>query len=1091
MRPPLRFCHVAFLAAALATLPLIGQTGQPPFAAQISGRIEADGLAIPGVTVTLTDPASGQQYVTTTDEAGRFTARVAHPGVFALETQMLAFAPRKVQVTVPSSGAAPAPLLLQLALASEANGTVAAQAPRAVPLAAPGERRRRPGSTAGGQGQNYRQLDVSQTGEITGNANAGAADSGIAGMSDTAATDAAVVAGAASEDEQPMNGRQIQALLRANGGIPGAPAGGGRAGLGGRGSGGFGGGRGSFGGGGRFNFRSFQSRFNQPHGSLSYSLADSALNALPDSLSGSSSTAHPPNAAHQSYSASVSMPLVIPGVFNDHGKTHLFFSYSGAHDAELSNVTALVPTQLERQGDFQGLTSRSGAPITITNPQTGQPFNNNTIPTGDISTAATALLAFIPLPTPGAVGDFNYTNTVNSLTTRNRISVRLNHSFGSSAGGGPGFFRRGRNLSFSLNYEGGHAHQPGVFFPYVAGVTNTRGLDARLGYTQPLGGWINRFSLSYNRNRSDASNLYANVRDVAAQAGIQGIAQDPNAWGLPTLNFTASGFTALHDVAPNFVRSQTTSLSDGMIRRSGRHNLRFGGDFRWLQNNPDTDPAPNGIFSFDGQYSGFDFADFLLGLPQQTSKRFGGGVFYFRQIEPDLYFNDNWQALGNFTLNYGVRWEYISPYSELDHRLTNLLVGPGFSSLTPVVAGAAGVPATIVQPEYGHFRPTLGFAWRSWANMIVTGGFGMAYNTGAYANIATALAYQSPFIVNQANLGTAATPLSLTQGLAGASTAVNTYGVNPGYQIGYSYLWDLDLQRTVAQVWVLNLDYSGARGIHLDQLRAPNRTPTGLLYPNLPPFLYDTTGGSSLYNGGSLIVSRRLSQSVGLRATYTYSKMMDDASQIGGGGGEGGLIAQNDLDLANEWALSSGNQAQRFNLAYEWQLPYGLNHRWGDRASFWSSVLGDWQFTGAFTADSGQPFTPLVSNVFSNAQGLQALGVSAPLRADVTGAAIAKSDPSLTGFFNTAAFTAPAAGAYGTAGRNLIIGPGQIDLDTTLSKTFRMGEFRSLEVRFAGTNVLNHPNWAGLDTNLNSLTFGDITGFGAPRQITFTARYRF
>ncbi|MGH9414734.1 MAG: carboxypeptidase regulatory-like domain-containing protein, partial [Terriglobales bacterium] len=988
MRSPQRFCHLLFAASLFAVLPLAGQTAPPPkpvkpgFSARISGRVEADGLAIPGVTVTVIDPASGQHYVTTTDESGRFTARVAHPGEFDIQTQMLAFAPVKTEVTVPSAGAVSPPLQLALVLASGATTALA----KSVSLSSPSAPMPKPLRTSrpGASGQNYQQLAISQTGQITGNANAGADQSGIAGMSDATATDSTVVAGAASQDERPMNGRQIASLLRANGGIPGAPTGRGRGGFGGRGGGGF--------GGGRFSFRNFQSRFNQPHGSISYSLADSSLNALPDSINGTSATSHPPNAADQSYSASVSTPLVIPHLFNDHGKTHLFFSYSGAHDANLSTVSALVPTGLERQGDFQGLSAPNGAPITITNPKTGQPYNENTISPGDISSAATALLAFMPLPTPGAVGDFNYSNTINSLSTRNRISVRVNHSFGSSAsGGGRGFFRRGRNLTFSLNYEGGHENQPGVFYPYVAGLTNTRGINARLGYSQPLLGWTNMFSLTYNRNRIDASNLYASVRNVAAQAGIQGVSQDANAWGLPTLDFTTSGLTSLRDDSPNFVRSQTTSLSDGMIRRMGRHNIRFGGDFRWLQNNPDTDPAPNGVFSFDGQYSGYDFADFLLGMPQQTSERFGGGVFYFHQIEPDFYFNDNWQALGDFTLSYGARWEYISPYSELDNRLTNLLVGPGFSSVTPVVAGQTGVPDTIVHPQYGHFRPTLGFAWRSWADMIVTGGFGMAYNTGAYANIATALAYQSPFIVNQANLGTATVPLSLTNGFSGASTAVNTYGINPNYQVGYSYLWDLDVQRTVARVWVVNLDYSGARGIHLDQLRAPNRTPTGLLNSNLPPFLYDTTGGNSLYNGGSLILSRRLSQSVGLRATYTYSKMMDDASQIGGGGGQNGSIAQNDLDLDGEWALSSGNQTQRFNLTYEWQLPYGLNHRWGDRSSFWSSALGDWQFTGAFTADSGEPFTPAVSDVFSNAQGLQALGVSVPLRADATGAVVSNS----------------------------------------------------------------------------------------------------
>ncbi|MGH3184736.1 MAG: hypothetical protein ACRDOE_22905, partial [Streptosporangiaceae bacterium] len=370
---------------------------------------------------------------------------------------------------------------------------------------------------------------------------------------------------------------------------------------------------------------------------------------------------------------------------------------------------------------------------------------------------------------------------------------------------------------------------------------------------------------------------------------------------------------SLTDTAPNFVRSQTWSVSDAMIRRIGKHNIRFGGDMRWLQNNPDTDQNPRGAFSFDGQYSGFDFADFLLGLPQQTALQYGGGVFYFRQHEPDLYFNDNWQASGSVTLNLGLRWEYISPNTELVNRLTTLLAAPGFTAVTPVVAGQNGLSDSILQPNYRHLRPSLGFAWKSWANMIVTGGFGMAYNTGAYGGMATALAYQSPFLIYQTNLGTATAPLSLTNGFSATNASVNNYGVNPDYQVGYSYLWNLDVQRRLGRAYMINLDYSGAKGTGLDQLRAPNRTATGLLNSSLPVFLYDTTGANSTYNGGSVIVSRQLTQSVAFRAGYTYSKMMDDASQIGGGGGLSGRIAQNDLDLDAERSLSSGNITSKFN----------------------------------------------------------------------------------------------------------------------------------------------------------------------------------
>ncbi|HET9784597.1 MAG TPA: hypothetical protein VFP94_06525, partial [Terriglobales bacterium] len=950
-------------------------------------------------------------------------------------------------------------------------------------------------STRGARAGSFQQLDISQTGEISGDANAGASDSGVAGMSDAAATDSAVVAGSASQDERPLDANSIQAMMRqagiGPGGAPGAPGGagafgGGRGGFGGGGRGGFGGGRGGF------NFRQMQNRFNQPHGTLSYTLGDSALNALRDSLTGASSNQNPPHAADQRYSATVTTPLKIPGLFDDHGKTSLTFSYNGQHNASLDVVSALVPTLAERQGNFQGLTDRQGNPVVVKDPTTGQPYANNTVT--NISGAAQALLAYVPLPTPGAAGAFNYTNTLNALSVNNSISLRINHSFGAAAAGGRGGRgfggRGGRSLNFSLNYSGGNSHQPGVFFPYVSGLTTTRGINTRLGYNPPLAGWINNLSVTYNRSRNRSTNLYANQTNVAALAGIQGVSTAPIDWGVPTLQFAASGLTSLHDVAPNFVRSQTWSFSDGMIRRLGRHNIRFGGDFRRLQVNPETDASPNGVFTFNGQYTGYDFADFLLGMAQQTSERYGGGAFYFRQTEPDLYFNDNWQMAGGFTLSYGLRWEYVSPYTELHSRLTNLLTSADFSTLTPAGVGQNGVSDTVIKPEYKHLRPSLGFAWSTWQNMIVTGGFGMAYNTGAYANLATALAYQSPFLINQANVA-GASALSLANSFQAGNLSVNTYGVDPNYQMGYSTLWTLDVQRQVGRAFVVNLDYSGAKGTHLDQLRAPNRTAGGLLYPNLQPFLYDTSGGNSLYNGGSLIVSRRLSKSVGFRARYTYSKMMDDASQIGGGGGMSGVIAQNDLNLGAERSLSSGNVTNAFNTSYEWQLPYGLNHRWGDHANFWSSALGDWQLSGQFTANSGQPLTPTVNNAAATAQGLQALGVNAPLRPNLTGVAIANSNPTLLGFFNPAAFAAPAAGAFGDAGRNSIIGPGQIQLDAALSKSFRMGEFRSLEIRFDAANALNHPNWSGVDTNFSSLTFGDVTSFGAPRQITFTARFRY
>ncbi|MGH9466338.1 MAG: carboxypeptidase-like regulatory domain-containing protein, partial [Terriglobales bacterium] len=190
------------------------------FSARIEGLVEVDGLAVPGVTVTVTDPATGQRYLTSTAEDGRFTVRVAHPGRFDVATSMLAFSPAHAQVTVAASGApSAAPLHFNLTLASAAPpAQAAAHHPASAPSASLA--RRRPLQQPANR-RSFRQLDVSQTGNLVGNADAGAAESGIAGMTTTTATDSDVVVGAASQDESPMNGAQILRLLRANGTVPG------------------------------------------------------------------------------------------------------------------------------------------------------------------------------------------------------------------------------------------------------------------------------------------------------------------------------------------------------------------------------------------------------------------------------------------------------------------------------------------------------------------------------------------------------------------------------------------------------------------------------------------------------------------------------------------------------------------------------------------------------------------------------------------------------------------------------------------------------------------------------------------------------
>ena len=165
------------------------------------------------------------------------------------------------------------------------------------------------------------------------------------------------------------------------------------------------------------------------------------------------------------------------------------------------------------------------------------------------------------------------------------------------------------------------------------------------------------------------------MRSIAtstAALGITGVSTNPFDWGLPSLSF--SDFTSLQDTNPQLLRNQTYTFTDSIVWTHGKHTWRWGVDFRRIQLNTETSSNARGSFIFSGgntsrRFSaavpspgtGYDFADFLLGLPQTTSVQFGQDNYHFRGNYWDLYAQDEWKVRGNLTLNLGVRYEYVSP----------------------------------------------------------------------------------------------------------------------------------------------------------------------------------------------------------------------------------------------------------------------------------------------------------------------------------------------------------------------------------------------------------------------------------------------
>jgi trimeric autotransporter adhesin len=1109
-------CLLLVAAQLVSAGVALGQTS-PVVGGDIRGVVKSGGIPLPGVTISVTSTLTGLKAVTSSAEDGTFSLHVPENGRYVLRAEMPAFVAATREVVVNDQNRT-SRVDLELVLLSRAQHQ---QEP------APAQRQRQSVAPAN---RGYQSLSVMQsefgTDSENGGFNQGAPSSlQVPGMSAESATESVSITGntanagwsGLSSDElrqrvQEMRNRQgggfdtLGSSLYGGGqgiggggpagqGGPGGPGAGPGGGGGGRGGGGFGGG----GGGGPFMMGGGRGRynFNQPHGSIYYRVDDSALDASPFSLTG----VPQPKASYQqnNFGGSLGGPLNIPKIYNGGQKTFFFVNYNGARATNPFDAFATVPTDAERNGDFSGLVDRQGQAIVLQNPLLAQclPPNPPCVQNNQvrISPTAQALLNFFPQPNlPGSSKNFHFvTATTNNLDD---LNLRVVRTFGKAtlrqrrgAGGGR------NNLNVGFHY---HSTENNLtnFYPTLGGTTAVRSFDIPVGYVRSFGKLTNNLRFDFNRNRIRTQNLYAFNTNVAGLAGVTGVSTNPQDWGVPNLLFT--DITGINDVSPLLRRDQTFTFSDSMIWSHGKHTWRWGGDFRRIEVNTESSSNPRGSFTFTGLNAGYDFADFLLGLPQLSSVQFGADNYHFRGNSWDLFAQDEYRVRSNLTLNLGVRYEYVSPFTEINNQIANLLISnfsPTSLTVTQVLPGTPGVPATLIHPDRNNFAPRVGIAWKPFTKTVVRTGYGINYNTGAYLNIIQQLAFQPPFTFTQTNrecLNGVTTncipPSQLGFGFTPAppTSITNNYGVDPNYRLGYVQIWNLNIQRELKGDVVLNVDYTGTKGTHLDVLEAPNRSPDGtaLLNNNAPIFNFETSQADSIAHAGTVRVRKRLRHGIAVGGSYTFSKSIDNASTIGGGTV---VVAQNAFNLGAERGLSVFDQRHRFVADYLVELPFGHDKRWLSSKSVLRDLFGDWQWSGDWTLASGLPFSPQVIGSFGEVN----TGTNGTLRPNLTGEPIALPNPSVSEWFNTAAFVAPPAGQFGDAGRNSIEGPGTVVFDMAFTKVVPLGDVRVLEFRAQATNIFNTPQFTAIDTNVNSPTFGQVVSAGAMRRFQMQARFRF
>jgi hypothetical protein len=829
------------------------------------------------------------------------------------------------------------------------------------------------------------------------------------------------------------------------------------------------------------------------HFNVSYQEANSALDATPYALHGLA--AAKPEYAQNTFSAGLGATL-------PWGKktatTSLYGSYTGNRSGNPFSGFATLPTAAMRAGDFSGLPAlpgSAGPPLTIYDPVSGAPFASNQVPFDRMNPAALALLQYIPLPNrDGTSQNFRFVTATHRRSDGFWLS--LTRAPATPAGSNRNVAVQ-NNFSAGLGYHRSDANLPNIF-PSLGGNSKSHGWNGNLSYSLTKGFFANNFSLGFNATSSRTLNRFRD--DAGANLGITGVSQDSFDWGLPAIELTQ--FTGLRDVIPTLRANRNFNFADVQSWSRGKHNLKWGGEFRRLALDLHSNDDAAGSFLFTGfataQFvdgipvpgTGSDFADFLLGLPQKTHVQYSNGTFSFHGNAWSLYFVDDWRVAKNVSLNLGLRYEYVSPLSEAKNQLVTLDAPPDFSTVAAVRAGAIGsftgrYPETIVAPDRNNFAPRLGIAWRAADRFIVRAGYSVDYDSSLYDWLATRLSLQPPFAVEQTRIATRGQLLTLQNGFPTleANTVGNDFAVSRNLPLGYAQIWVLEVQNELPGGLAVITSYTGTKGSHLQMLRAPNRTATGLLLPNVAPFQWQVADGSSILHAGSVRVQKRLASGLSFGASYTFSRSIDNDPALG----DDTQVAQDDRNLNRERGLSSFDQRHRLRVDYQYELPFGRGKPWLNRSAIGNQLLGGWSFTGIINYSSGLPFTPHVVGGFADVEA----GGYGALRADVTGQPVQLSQPSVDRFFNTAAFTAPPSGQYGDAGRNMIIGPRIFTFDAALAKSITIAERHSLQFQAQASNLLNKPQFTQVDTNLNSSSYGQITSVGPMRAIQLRLLYAF
>ena len=797
-------------------------------------------------------------------------------------------------------------------------------------------------------------------------------------------------------------------------------------------------------------------------------------------------------------------------------KLFFFANYQGIRRSFPSAPTSIsvIPDEF-RRGDFSRILAEQGRqlydPLDVDANGRRRAFANNQIPLSRIDPVARSLfseLSLYPLQLNSGLR-FNQLTGRGSTLSTNQGDIKVDYK--------PGDLD---NIYFRFS-DGWQVTEGVDTFPLLFPAVGTSPFKAAvLNWTRSFSPTIvNEARFGVNRIVFDNAGDDKGLGNVAEQLGIVG-ANDRGP-GLPELRFNgglATNIGRTNVGLQNLFANTTFHVADNLTMIRGRHMFKTGGQY--LRQRMNTLYTGNwgrtGFIQFDGRFTGADVAapglaeaDFFLGAVARTGRGVTG-LWGHRKTILGFYFQDDWRATDDLTLNLGLRWEWHEPLYEVYDRQANF---EPFSGRI-LLAGQDGNSRALYEPFNKDFQPRVGFAYTpQWLGRKVV--FRGAYTISSYmegSGTNLRLPINPPFQTESEGIFDT---VNITRPVVSTGQFMQTLAQTDPFRNATIRLWDPLVRPANTQQWSLILEYQlpgnsvasvgyiGQKGHHLivpmpyfQRRLLPNgqteRSPYLSSNPqlaNISQISGTESNGNMQYHGLQAQYRKRMSGGLTMQVSYTWSKTMTDS--IGFYGDVGQIATQSAYwqylyDRRAEWGPAFFDATHNFTSGWVYELPFGKGRTVGQN---WNRVvnglLGGWQLGGLLYLRSGFAMT-----VQANDQsGTNSRGA----RADRIGGGA--DGPKTVGpggkWLDTSAYRTPLPGTLGSAGVGTFRGPGLRNLDLSIQKVFPIHERYNIEFRGEMFNVTNTPAFQGVNRNASSVTFGEVTEAQDARRIQLALKFWF